>query len=250
MVNNNFINQFFIEDNLNYLFKEHNKYKINKIKNQFDDNIYTIENLLSLNEINFLIEKSKIDQAVGIDGILKNYKKNDHIGSYRGSLYHEELANILYSRINSIYPKRKDFINSNTDHDNSNDWKFSGINPLFRFIRYSKSGFLIPHYDSPYIINDEERTLVTLVIYLTDNNDGATRFIKDPQLKKEFNERDFSDQLFSPSIHDIEFSIKPKKGNALIFDHRLLHDSESISNDDKIIIRTDLIFKRDFNEKT
>lgn len=245
MVNNNFVNQFFIQDNLKIFLKKQNITKINQLNTDFDNHIYYVENVLFQDEIDFLLKNMKTDQAVGIDGYFKNYNKNDLIGSYRGSLYSEFISSIIYNRINLFYPIRKDFTSSNTDHDNYNNWIFSGINPLLRFIHYKNSGFLIPHYDAPFIKNNNERTLSTMVIYLTDNEDGHTRFLKDSQLLKPIHERDFSDQFYSPEKEDILLSIKPKKGDALIFDHRLLHDSQSVNDNHKVIIRTDLLFKRE-----
>lgn len=245
MVKNHFINEFFIEDSLKLFLKKNNLAKLHKLNNNFDNNIYYVKNILFEDEVDFLLNNMKTDQPVGIDGYLKNYQEGDVIGSYRGSLYSEFISSIIYSRIKYYYPFRKNFIHSNTDHDNCNDWIFSGINPLLRFIHYKNSGFLIPHYDAPFIKSNQERTLSTMVIYLTDNEDGSTRFLKDEQLLKPFNQRDFSDQFFKPEQKDILLTVKPRKGDALIFDHRLLHDSENVNEKDKFIIRTDLLFKRE-----
>lgn len=245
MVNNNFVNQFFIDKSLSLFLKKLNPAKIKKIENSFDNNLYYIENLLTTDEIEFLIENSKINKPVGVDGILSHYKESDVIGSYRGSLYSDFIANIVFNRLKFLYPKRNSFINSNTDHDNYNNWFFCGINPLLRFIRYKKSGFLIPHYDAPFVKNSYEKSLSTLVIYLTDNDDGETRFLFDDQINLKINDRDFSDKNYTPKEKDVLLKIKPKAGDAIIFDHRLLHDSDKVGENEKIIIRTDLMFRRE-----
>lgn len=245
MVNNSFVNQFFIDKSLSLFLKKSNPAKIQKIKTTFDDNLYYVENLLTVDEIEFLIENSKINKPVGVDGILSHYKEGDVIGSYRGSLYSDFIASIIFNRLKFLYPKRNNFIKSNTDHDNYNDWFFEGINPLLRFIRYKKSGFLIPHYDAPFIKNDNEKSLSTLVIYLTNNDDGETRFLYDDQINLKVGDRDFSDKNFSPTEKDVLLKIRPRAGDAIIFDHRLLHDSDKVGKNEKIIIRTDLMFRRE-----
>ena len=75
---------------------------------------------------------------------------------------------------------------------------------------------------------------MSLVIFLSDNltHEGNTRFIKDNQERIKTKDRNFSDWTRHPEASEILLSFQPKKGNALIFDHRLLHDSSQIKDDD------------------
>ena len=86
---------------------------------------------------------------------------------------------------------------------------------------------------------------MSFVIYLSSNDGtgGKTRIIKDPQVKLALNEREYSDWTRCAKENEVLWSNKPKEGDALIFDHRILHDSEQ-SSEEKIIIRTDVIFER------
>jgi len=210
------------------------------------ENGYTCDKLLSVKEAEYLLNSAKNNkkQPVGVTGYLSEYKSGDIIGSYRSSIYNQKLADIIFERIKAAYPSERSFINNNIDYDNSNDWVLSGVNPLFRFINYEDNGMLVPHYDAPYIKDKNERTLVTLIIYLTTNlEDGATRFIKDKQSNITSSEKNFEDWKRLPFTEEIMVKVNPSIGNALLFDHRILHDSEkTIKN--KMIIRTDLFFKR------
>jgi len=212
------------------------------------DNAFTCKSLISDEEADFIIAKADehINKPVGITGYVSEYKDGDEIGSYRGSIYNEYLAEVLFERIKASYPCNRNFIEAkNIDHDNHSSWELNSINPLFRFIKYTNGGSLVPHYDAPYIKDNKERTLVTLVIYLTSNKcGGETRFIKDPQSNISCYHRNLEDWDRFPKNSEIISKINPSKGNALIFDHRTLHDSKKILNDKKIIIRTDLIFTR------
>jgi hypothetical protein len=85
-----------------------------------------------------------------------------------------------------------------------------------------------------------------LVIYLTDNDHGATRFIRDPQSGKSMFDMDFSDWDRSGLDEEVLQRSPPKAGTGLYFPHRLLHDSEPLAAGDpeKIIIRTDILFEK------
>ena len=211
-----------------------------------DNFVFTADNLLSQEEVNSLLQEVQQAQylTVGVDGFLNNYSEGDTIGSYRNSFFNQNVAQTLFERIQKLYPKR-DFTQSlNIDHDNHKNWKLTGINPLFRTIKYHNQGSLIPHYDAPYIESDTKRTLVTMVIYLTDNKTGRTRFIRDEQSNLSSYDRDLEDWTHKAQESDVLFSVNPKAGSALIFDHRVLHDSEELINEQKVILRTDLVFEK------
>ena len=217
--------------------------KINKSKK-----IEQINNVLTINESNSILDflNTKEWINVGYDGILKNFdSKSNNIGSQRISIFSEELASILWNRIKNFYSN----VNANKysffDNDSHQTWKPIGINPLFRFIKYENENLLVNHYDSPFVIDGNKRTIKTLVIYLTNNKQGKTRFFKDKQDLLMFNDRSFNDWKTSGNIDDLDIEFLPTQGNTLTFDHRILHDSEPISsNETKIIIRTDIVFEK------
>lgn len=192
------------------------------------EDLVLIRDLLSNKEIDKLKEtiSSKEMIPVGLDGILSNYKIGDNIGSYRLSFFNEEIAEILWKRIEDRF-------------ENIGDWKPIGISPLFRVIKYLKSGSLVPHYDAPYIYNENKMTKKSLIIYLTDNKEGLTEFIKDDNDYKVHNYEDR--HLYQ---NDTVFQFYPTKGYALSFPHRTLHRVNPLINEEKIIIRTDIIYER------
>ena len=148
--------------------------------------------------------------------------------SYRLSLYSEPWANMYFERIRSTLDP---FILKNGEV-----FKLVGVSPLLRFIKYKKDGFLLPHYDSSFPVSENQKTLKSLVIYLTDNNDGRTRFIKPRNnLKNDWSTTPNSEEIIKINQH--------KKGYFLCFDHDTLHDSETCSTE-KIIIRTDLVYEK------
>jgi hypothetical protein len=135
--------------------------------------------------------------------------------------------------------------NAATDIDGSITWIAYGISPVLRFIKYEKSGVLIPHYDSPFIYNKNYRTLKSVVIYLTEpkNDEGATRFINDINFNVPLSKRNLEDKTEVAKNEDVILRVSPDLGSALVFNHRILHDSEPVITG-KCIIRADIIYRR------
>lgn len=187
---------------------------------------------------------------VGMNGYLKDYRPGkDIIGSYRASAYNEVLADIIWQRLIPAIPLiRIMYDNTPTDWDECRVWRAMGINPLMRFISYVNGGLLVPHYDAPYVYHNRKRTLMSLVIYLTDHQEnvgGSTRFIIDPQMSLPLADRQYQDWTVAACEHQVLASIAPKVGSGILFDHRMLHDSEMLNHHEKkMILRTDLIFEK------
>lgn len=242
MKNKPFVNQQTID----------NHFLLNLVDEKFEfefheDAITLIEHFFNQENIQILLNnlKEKPWTPVGTDGILDNYNSKEIIGSYRLSIYNETFAHYLWQFMKPffLFKKVDDF--SNIENLNHFIWKPIGTNPLFRFIYYTaNTGFLIPHYDAPYQFNDKKQTMKSFVIYLTTNDEGGeTRFLNDEQDKLPFEKRHFADQFFTPKKENIKHIIQPVAGNAIAFDHRILHDSCPCNND-KIIIRTDIIYEK------
>ena len=182
--------------------------------------------------------------------MLKNYDGAvDQVGSWRASVFDKRLAQIIWDRI-APHINRLRLMNEHTptDWDKSPAWRAVGISPLMRFIRYTSDGLLVPHYDAPYIYHEGKRTLMSLILYLTGNDaahGGATRFIDDPQASIPVERRSLEDWSELATPDQVLTSISPSVGSILLFDHRLLHDSEPYSGSaEKVIMRTDIVFER------
>lgn len=223
-----------------------------------DKSISLFENVIDSNEckniIDFFIHQGKFS-PVSVQGFNDN-EFNGEIGSNRITGFNGDIAMDFYFRIEHLLE------NKICDDQTSTDWwqelpsiedqvtyKPIGLSPMLRFMKYSKGGKHYPHYDAGFIYPEEKyRTLKSFVLYLTTNNSGATRFIKDKQLldKMPITLRDHSDWSIEPLDKEIEMEFLPVKGNMLIFDHRLCHDVNEYIGDegDRIIIRGDVLYER------
>jgi hypothetical protein len=243
-----FVNEFHLDSNLVTEFINNEVIPTcNSLLNSEDLSL-ELKGLLDKKEVIDLI--SELDKQtwvpVGLNGMLSGYTDGDEIGSYRLSLFEKRLSLILWNRIKYLLPIRREFTESSlTDWDGHSDWVPVGINPLFRFIRYTDKGLLVPHYDGSYVEDEDTRSLSSLVIYLEGNDIcGATRFIKDNQEGNPVSEWDFSDWPREATQEEVIKKIYGDSGNAILFDHWILHDSEKMIEGRKTIIRTDIMYKK------
>jgi hypothetical protein len=115
------------------------------------------------------------------------------------------------------------------------------LNPLFRLCKYDTGGHFSAHFDHDYVIDPLRlRSMKTVMIYLNDDYEGGrTRFLNDHDLL--FDE---TTQKFTSPLDKVICGWKAKRGDCIVFDHHLLHDSEDILSGNKYIMRTEMIFNR------
>lgn len=186
-------------------------------------------------------------EAVGVDG--RNYTHPEYvegsaIGSYRASIFHPTFAKELWNRVRGALPSIR--ITSDYTATTTGDnriWKPVGVADLMRVIRYEPGGKLIPHYDLTHKFDPNRRTLMSLVINLTDE-EGATNFLHEPQTGLPYEYWDLSDWARPSRPEEQIVSVQPQVGQALVFDHGLLHEGAPVLNSSKVVIRTDIIFER------
>jgi len=108
-------------------------------------------------------------------------------------------------------------------------WQLCGFNPRFRACRYRAGQAFCIHRDGPHVPSDDVRSHLTVQLYLDDVADrvgGRTRFYADPQ----------GNELWA--------AITPKRGAAIVFDHRAWHDGEAVTAGIKHVLRTDAMYRR------
>jgi NAD+ synthetase len=221
----------------------------------FGDSAFLAHGVLSAKEcaaVNVALDKEQwvaADQNGKANGFAAARKENG-VGSWRLSTYNDRLAKMLWERLAPCLPilRFADKSGPTTDFGDSNSvWRAVGVSSLMRFIKYTSGGLLVPHYDAPFDYRDGRRTLMSLVLYLTNNpvkNGGSTRFIIDPQRGVPLARRNLNDWDRLATPKDVLLRVKPKAGSALVFDHRLLHDSVALTGGVKVIMRTDIIFEK------
>lgn len=186
--------------------------------------------------------------SAGVNGMRLPHPDAE-IGNYRVSFYSLALANVLWRRLSPHLDIVRHFDEySSTDFDEHSLWRAVAISPLFRAIKYETGGYLVPHYDSSYSYSSTTKTLMSVVIYLSEpssDGSGKTRFILDRQRYLPRQERSYKDSFIKPAPREIILDVEGFAGSALIFDHRIYHDSDELCvPENKIILRTDIVFEQ------
>lgn len=212
-----------------------------------------IEALLNKAEITAIIHETngKEWQDANHYGKASATVQQGKTGSLRLSTYNRPMADILWNRLQAcVAPLFYSPADTHIDTAEAELWRPVGVNPLFRFIRYENGGSLVGHYDAPHDFGNGCKTLKSLIIYLTDAAvplQGATRFLSDFQDELPVHKRNYSDWDRCGFPGEIVCSVDPVAGNALLFDHRILHDCDvwvpAFEGDYKLILRTDIIYQ-------
>jgi prolyl 4-hydroxylase len=96
----------------------------------------------------------------------------------------------------------------------------AGANPRLRLYRYGPGERHGAHWDTVVELPGGVRSLVTLVFYLNDGFTGG--------------ETDFP---------ELSQRVAPRAGRALLFQHRILHEATEVVAGEKLVLRTDLLYR-------
>src|SRR5450432_2027122 len=187
-------------------------------------------------------------EAVGVSGIKGSYG----VGSVRATAWSPELAGALWRRLKPAVPTVR-FLHAHSPTDGfatkersgHRSWRVVGLSPVLRFMRYEPGGQHFCHYDAGFDYGDGRRSLLSVVFYLSETPDsGATRFVRDGQGKKPTAERDFSDWTRETRAEEVLCEVHAKRGDALVFDHRLCHDVQRWDGPgSRLIVRADVVYE-------
>lgn len=120
----------------------------------------------------------------------------------------EAEANSLLARVAARVPQRL------------SDMQLCGANPRLRLYRYGPGERHGAHWDTVVELAGGVKSLLTLVFYLNDDFEGG--------------ETDF------PELGQV---VTPRAGRALIFQHRILHEATRVRSGEKLVLRTDLLYR-------
>lgn len=100
------------------------------------------------------------------------------------------------------------------------------LNPRFRVCRYTAGQSFTRHQDGAFEPTPERRSLLTCQLSLSEPHEfggGHTRF-------------------FSGRTGALYASVRPRRGDAILFRHDTWHDGEPVSHGTKIVLRTDVVY--------
>eukprot|EP00164_Ancoracysta_twista_P001752 GFYU01002301.1.p1 GENE.GFYU01002301.1~~GFYU01002301.1.p1 ORF type:complete len:1052 (-),score=217.44 GFYU01002301.1:225-3380(-) len=109
------------------------------------------------------------------------------------------------------------------------EWVPVGINDCFRCIMYKNGGHFRAHRDGGFVYNDNYRSVFSVVVYLRmDAASGRVAFFDE-------------DSNGNPTT---SYTLSPGSGSALIFSQDILHAGLQVAENEKVIMRSDIMFRR------
>jgi prolyl 4-hydroxylase len=97
--------------------------------------------------------------------------------------------------------------------------RLCGANPRLRLYRYGPGERHGAHWDTVVELASGAQSMLTLVFYLNDGFEGG--------------ETDFP---------ELGQRVTPRKGRALLFQHRVLHEATEVRSGEKLVLRTDVLY--------
>jgi hypothetical protein len=148
--------------------------KLNKIKRQDDFVLIELGTLLTANECDEIL--TNINQKK-FENMFDKYDIKKRNNS-RLIVMDDRLARTLWRRLKFSNKLTKLVQNTTPLGFNvQGTWKISGINPAMRLNKYNEGEYFAPHKDAQYAPSGDERSLLSLLIYLTDNyENGEIKF--------------------------------------------------------------------------
>jgi len=96
-----------------------------------------------------------------------------------------------------------------------------GLNERFRGYRYRPGQRFTPHYDGAFRRDAREASELTVLYYLNDcEAGGETRLL------------------------EWQVAVPPRRGDALVFSHAVLHEGAAVEAGVKYVLRTDAMYRR------
>ena len=172
---------------------------------------FTIDNVLSPGECQALIARievagPKIAPVSRAEGPVVDLGMRNNT---RVMFDDPELAALLYARVVERLPRT------------ISESNVVGANERLRCYRYAAGQRFAPHYDGYFVRSADERSLLSFLVYLNEGFGGG-----------------------ETALLDLGQTIVPKRGMALLFQHRILHEGCAVTSGVKYVARSDVMYRR------
>ena len=183
-------------------------------------------------------------ERFGLTSVEHAYATTERHGD-RLCIIDEELTKLLWQRLEPIHPQLTWPNSTDSEQRQTASWTALRLNECCRLSRYCAPsiGFK-PHFDSPFVPSFQERSALSVVLYLADV--GSTDFYFPPH------DSAAADVLGLTTAEEVavrggldryvKCTTQAKRGRCLIFPHGVLHAGAPVEAGIKWILRTDVVF--------
>ncbi|CAF1218077.1 unnamed protein product [Adineta ricciae] len=167
---------------------------------------------------NLLNSERKASFQKAISNYPTYYRNNDRL-----VIDDSQLSAYLFDKIKSHLP------------DHIENWTLAELNTRLRFCKYNANQYFHRHLDGIHYVSTTKQSKLTFMIYLNNAEEfegGRTVFYK------------------TKDSTDIWASYVPQQGDVMIFDHNLWHEGEEVTNGEKFVLRSDILYTKELEENS
>ena len=183
----------------------------------FDDGIFALEDFLAASECaGYIRDSERLGYAeASIQTLRGDEVRRDVRNNQRILLDDAALSTHLFERAHEYLPPKL--------HGSSvYGWSLSGFNERWRFYRYTPRQQFDWHVDGIVRLASDKQSALTFMIYLNDDFEGGNT--------------DF-DTDSGP------LSVRPTRGTALVFPHKVRHRGAPVVSGVKYVLRSDVMYQ-------
>ena len=174
-------------------------------------------------------------------------KRRDFRSADTVEIHSKALAKALWTRIlphiADLTAVKVEETQARWEREIDGDWTAYGVNHELLFGRYREGGHFSPHTDGNTVVDFNNRSLYSMIVYLNDCADGgSTRMLV---LEEGDSFSTDASGRFRGREENVVDSCPVEAGSVLLFYQNIVHEGEPVgAGSMKYIIRTDLMFQR------
>ena len=153
----------------------------------------------------------------------------------------------LWERLAPHVPNHMHFTPDDDDEryepDLDGEWAATGLNPHLLINRYASGGHFAPHADGSTMVNFNQRSLYTVLLYLNDCPEGGATQLLSSAGGETSQVDEHGARVAKPEA--VVHAVRPDVGRALMYYHQVLHAGETVGRGcRKYCLRTDVMYER------
>ncbi|HEY8894859.1 MAG TPA: 2OG-Fe(II) oxygenase [Niastella sp.] len=140
----------------------------------------------------------------------------------------EDLSNKLFQKVKPYLPNT--IITHSPIQAENGTWHLKELNSRLRFCKYATNQYFHRHLDGIHYRSANMQSKLTFMIYLnsaTEFKGGRTLFFK------------------TKDTEEVWASYTPVQGDLIVFDHNVWHEGEVLTEGEKFVLRSDILYARD-----